>query len=96
MYAVIMAGGRGTRFWPSSRKAKPKQLLNVFGNETMLQITINRMKKLKCVEDIIIITGEDLAPQIRKRGKIKKYYYRTIRKKHCSCNWLSGVTYQEY
>ncbi|MAQ74377.1 MAG: mannose-1-phosphate guanylyltransferase [Candidatus Marinimicrobia bacterium] len=69
MYAVIMAGGRGTRFWPSSRKAKPKQLLNVFGNETMLQITINRMKKLKCVEDIIIITGEDLAPQIRKTIK---------------------------
>ena len=49
MYAVIMAGGRGTRFWPASRKENPKQLLNIVGSETMLQITVDRMKKLKSV-----------------------------------------------
>ena len=42
-----MAGGRGTRFWPTSRKNNPKQLLNIIGNESMLQMTVNRLKKLK-------------------------------------------------
>ena len=69
MYAVIMAGGRGTRFWPASRKENPKQLLNIVGSETMLQITVDRMKKLKSVEDIFIITGKDLAPKIKKTIK---------------------------
>ena len=44
MYAVIMAGGRGTRFWPVSRKDNPKQLLNIVGKEPMLQITVDRLK----------------------------------------------------
>ena len=47
MYGVIMAGGRGTRFWPSSRKENPKQLLNIIGNETMLQMTVDRLQKMK-------------------------------------------------
>ncbi len=65
MYCVIMAGGRGTRFWPSSRKNRPKQLLNIMGREPMLQVTVDRLKKMKCVEDIFIITGKDLAPKIK-------------------------------
>ena len=69
MYCVILAGGRGTRFWPTSRKNNPKQLLNIIGNESMLQMTVNRLKKLKNVEDIFIVAGKDLAPKI---GKIIK------------------------
>jgi Mannose-1-phosphate guanylyltransferase len=66
MYAVIMAGGRGTRFWPASRKDNPKQLLRIVGKETMLQITVDRLKKLKCVEDVFIVTGEHLSSKIKK------------------------------
>ncbi|MDP7330814.1 MAG: mannose-1-phosphate guanylyltransferase [Candidatus Marinimicrobia bacterium] len=67
MYCVIMAGGRGTRFWPSSRRENPKQLLNIVGDTSMLQMTVDRLKKMKNVEDIFIVTGKDLAPKIRKK-----------------------------
>ena len=50
-----MAGGSGTRFWPLSRNNNPKQLLNILGEKSMLQITIDRLLKLKQVEDIFII-----------------------------------------
>ncbi|MBW1674752.1 MAG: hypothetical protein JRJ45_14160 [Deltaproteobacteria bacterium] len=40
IYAVIMAGGSGTRFWPRSRKNRPKQLLNITGDEILLKKTI--------------------------------------------------------
>jgi mannose-1-phosphate guanylyltransferase len=66
MYCVIMAGGRGTRFWPASRKNNPKQLLNIVGKTTMLQMTVDRFQKMKNIEDIFIVTSKDLAPKIKK------------------------------
>ena len=57
MICVILAGGSGKRFWPLSRKDKPKQLLNIVGDQTMLQMTVERLKKLKGVDDIYIITS---------------------------------------
>ena len=54
MFGIIMAGGRGTRFWPLSRKANPKQLLNIVGDTTMLQMTVDRLQKMKNIEDIFI------------------------------------------
>jgi mannose-1-phosphate guanylyltransferase len=45
-YAVIMAGGSGTRFWPKSTKALPKQFLNLFGDNTMIQETVHSLKGL--------------------------------------------------
>ena len=67
MYCVIMAGGRGTRFWPASRKNNPKQLLNIVGKTTMLQMTVDRFQKMKNVEDIFIVTSEDLASKIKRK-----------------------------
>lgn len=55
--ALIMAGGKGTRFWPLSTEEKPKQFLNLLGNETMLQMTYNRINKLVPKERIFISTG---------------------------------------
>ena len=46
VHAVILAGGRGTRFWPRSRTRTPKQLLNIVGKETMLEQTVARLKPL--------------------------------------------------
>ena len=56
--ALIMAGGKGTRFWPLSTEEKPKQFLNLVGNETMIQITVNRIKSIIPLERIFICTGE--------------------------------------
>ena len=69
MICVILAGGSGKRFWPLSRKDKPKQLLNIVGDQTMLQMTVDRLKKLKGVDDIYIITRADLKEKIIKNLK---------------------------
>lgn len=56
-YAVIMAGGAGTRFWPKSRKSKPKQFLNLFGRQTMIQKTVNRLNGFIQNENVMVITN---------------------------------------
>ncbi|MDV4150310.1 mannose-1-phosphate guanylyltransferase [Clostridium sp. AL.422] len=56
--ALIMAGGKGTRFWPLSTEEKPKQFLNLIDNETMIQMTVNRIKPIIPMERIFICTGE--------------------------------------
>lgn len=55
---LIMAGGRGTRFWPKSTEEKPKQFLNLLGEKTMLQLTVERSLKITPIEKIFIVTGE--------------------------------------
>ena len=55
MYCVIMAGGSGTRFWPYSRHRRPKQLLKIVGDTSMLQMTVDRLKKINTVQDIFIV-----------------------------------------
>ena len=55
---LIMAGGRGTRFWPKSTEEKPKQFLNLIGNKTMLQLTVERSLKVTPIEKIFVVTGE--------------------------------------
>ena len=57
MHAVIMAGGRGTRFWPRSREKKPKHLLDIISNRTIIQETVDRIKPLIAPENILIVTG---------------------------------------
>ncbi|MEO1856909.1 MAG: mannose-1-phosphate guanylyltransferase [Rubritalea sp.] len=57
-YALILAGGSGTRFWPLSRDAKPKQLLNLLGSTTLLNQTIARLEGLIPKENILILTNE--------------------------------------
>ncbi|MBN2572643.1 MAG: mannose-1-phosphate guanylyltransferase [Ignavibacteriales bacterium] len=58
IYAVIMAGGVGSRFWPRSKEKKPKQLLRIFGENTMIQDTVARVKDFITNENIFIITNE--------------------------------------
>lgn len=57
-YAVIMAGGSGTRFWPRSTQEKPKQFLNFFGDRSLLQRTVERIQPLIPTERILIITNK--------------------------------------
>ena len=65
LHAIIMAGGSGTRFWPKSRRNRPKQLLRLCGDATMLQQTVARIAPLVPPERIWIITGADQAEAVR-------------------------------
>ncbi len=64
LHAVIMAGGSGTRFWPASRMARPKQLLNLAGERTMIQSTVDRLGELVEPNRVLIVTNRRLVPQI--------------------------------
>ncbi|PJB42610.1 MAG: mannose-1-phosphate guanyltransferase, partial [Deltaproteobacteria bacterium CG_4_9_14_3_um_filter_44_9] len=57
MFAVIMAGGQGTRFWPKSRRSKPKQFLDIIGNETMIRRTIDRLTPVIPKEKIYAVVN---------------------------------------
>lgn len=65
IYAVILAGGRGTRFWPRSRARMPKQLLSIVGRDTMLQQTVARLKPLFSDRKIWIVTNAEQASEVR-------------------------------
>ncbi len=65
-YALILAGGSGTRFWPLSRNAKPKQLLNLFDESTLLDQTIARLSGLIPIENILILTNRLQEDEVRK------------------------------
>jgi mannose-1-phosphate guanylyltransferase/mannose-6-phosphate isomerase len=64
MYAIIMAGGSGTRFWPLSREKMPKQLLKIGGEDTLIRQTVSRVLPLVRIEDIFIVTNQSLADTI--------------------------------
>ena len=65
--ALIMAGGRGERFWPKSRTDSPKQFLSLTGDgKTMIQLTVDRIRRLVDMEDIYIATNENY------RGLVKE------------------------
>jgi mannose-1-phosphate guanylyltransferase len=64
LHAVIMAGGTGTRFWPLSRAARPKQLLDLTGGRTMIQATVDRLGQLAPAERTWIITNRSLVEPI--------------------------------
>jgi mannose-1-phosphate guanylyltransferase len=66
-YPVILAGGRGTRFWPLSRKRRAKQLLALDGKQTMIQQTVSRLAKLSSRQRFWIITNEDLQGEIARQ-----------------------------
>jgi mannose-1-phosphate guanylyltransferase len=66
-YPVILAGGRGTRFWPLSRKRRAKQLLALDGKQTMIQQTVARLLPLAPAKKFWIITNEDLRPAVAKQ-----------------------------
>ncbi len=65
--ALIMAGGRGERFWPMSTDEKPKQFLNLLGEKTMIQMTVDRLKKIIPSERIFIVTGEMYKELVREQ-----------------------------
>ncbi len=67
-YALILAGGSGTRFWPLSRNARPKQLLNLFGQGTMLRQALDRLSGILPAENIFILTNARQEAEVRRQA----------------------------
>lgn len=65
--AVIMAGGRGERFWPLSRKSLPKQFIKLAGNKTLLQDTIDRIRPVVGAGDILVVTGREFVGLVQEQ-----------------------------
>ncbi len=63
-YALILAGGRGTRFWPRSRRAQAKQVLKIFGERSLIQATVDRLSPLIPSERLWVLTNEHLRDEI--------------------------------
>jgi mannose-1-phosphate guanylyltransferase len=66
LYALILAGGSGERFWPLSRRARPKQLLRLVSTKTLLEETVARVEGLVSRERILILTNVEQEAAVRK------------------------------
>ena len=66
VFCVIMAGGRGERFWPRSRKDRPKQMLNLLGEKSFLEQTVLRLQGFVSEKNIFIITNSAYTDQVRR------------------------------
>jgi mannose-1-phosphate guanylyltransferase len=66
-FVIIMAGGRGERFWPVSREKAPKQLIKLLGDRSFLQQTVERVAPVVPMANIFVITNEVQAPEVRKQ-----------------------------
>jgi mannose-1-phosphate guanylyltransferase len=64
MFAVIMAGGKGTRFWPRSREKMPKHLLDITGERTIIRETVDRIRPLVPAERTLVVTGQSHAEEL--------------------------------
>src|SRR5262245_12710219 len=67
-WVLVLAGGRGERFWPWSRPERPKQLLPLAGGRTLLEATIQRALELAPRERIVVLTARDLADEVRRQA----------------------------
>jgi mannose-1-phosphate guanylyltransferase len=65
-FAVIMAGGSGTRFWPLSRRGRPKQFLPLTGSTPLLRMTFERIRPLIPARRILVVTAQDTAGAVRR------------------------------
>lgn len=97
--ALIMAGGKGTRFWPISTEEKPKQFLKLIGDETMIQTTVNRILPIIPIERIFISTSEtyvhfiqEQLPKLPKRNIIVE----TEGRNTAPCITLSALVIKKY
>src|SRR3954468_20416911 len=66
-FVILMPGGRGERFWPVSREKTPKQLIRLLGNRSFLQQAVDRVTPLVPIRNVIVITNEAQAAEVRKQ-----------------------------
>jgi mannose-1-phosphate guanylyltransferase len=97
--ALIMAGGKGERFWPLSTEEKPKQFLNLVGNRTMLQMTVSRFEKIIPIERIFIVTAKLYVELLKEQLPFlpeRNIIIEPISKNTAPCIVLSAFTIKKY
>ena len=97
MFGVIMAGGIGTRFWPRSRERHPKQLLNIFGEQSLIQNTIRRLTPLIDDSKMFIVSTQKQKKLIRKQLPLlpeKNYIIEPSGKNTAPCIGLAAIYLQ--
>ena len=65
LHAVILAGGRGERFWPVGRASRPKQFVDLFGGRALIALAVDRLRGLVPPERVLVVTSRDLVPATR-------------------------------
>lgn len=94
LFTLIMAGGAGTRFWPRSKAARPKQYLNIFGDESLLQSTIRRFSMFTETEKIYIVSGKDQAKVLEEQTPMlpkQNLIYEPVGKNTLPCIGLAAM-----
>jgi mannose-1-phosphate guanylyltransferase len=94
LYPVVMAGGSGTRFWPLSRKSRPKQLLALAGEEPMLAATVNRLPPLARPADTYVVCGPAHVAASRRllpRLPAKNFLVEPVARNTAPCVGLAAV-----
>ena len=94
LYTLIMAGGSGTRFWPRSKAAKPKQYLNIFGEESLLEATIKRFSSFTSEENIYIVSSATQAKVLESQATMlpkKNLIYEPIGRNTLPCIGLAAM-----
>jgi len=66
-FVIIMAGGKGERFWPVSREKMPKQLITLWNKRSFLQQAVERVLPVVPLKNILVVTNEAQAPEVRKQ-----------------------------
>src|SRR5258705_426915 len=89
-FVMIMAGGRGERFWPVSREKTPKQLLRLLGNRSFLQEAVDRVLPVVPVKNIFVITNAAQAPEVRKQ--LPKLPKKNVIAEPCGRDTCAAVT----
>ncbi len=94
LYTLIMAGGSGTRFWPRSKTAKPKQYLNMFGTDSLLQSTIKRFSTFTETDNIYIVSGKNQANVLEEQTTMlpkENLIYEPVGKNTLPCIGLAAM-----
>jgi mannose-1-phosphate guanylyltransferase len=89
-FVIIMAGGRGERFWPVSREAMPKQLITLLGKRSFLQQAVDRVLPVVPLKNIIVVTNEAQAPVVRRQ--LPKLPKQNIIAEPCGRDTCAAVT----
>src|SRR6266436_6957992 len=89
-YVIIMAGGKGERFWPVSREKTPKQLIALLGRRSFLQQAVDRVLPLVPIKNILIITNAVQVPEVRKQ--LPKLPKQNIIAEPCGRDTCAAVT----
>jgi mannose-1-phosphate guanylyltransferase len=91
-WAVIMAGGYGERFWPMSRREKPKQLLPIVGDRTMIQQTAARLETIVDYSRMMVVTNREQAPVVHKQlPRVKNVVAEPIGRNTAPCIGLAAA-----